>query len=48
MATDADISRAANELGYQPRAQFHEGLNKTVAWYLEEKQKKEIASLKEG
>jgi UDP-glucose 4-epimerase len=35
----ADISRASKELGYQPKAQFHEGLKKTVAWYLEEKQK---------
>jgi len=37
----ADISRATQELGYQPKAQFHEGLQKTVAWYLEEKEKKE-------
>ena len=42
----ADITRATTELGYQPKALFHEGLRKTVAWYLEEKQKKEIASLK--
>jgi UDP-glucose 4-epimerase len=42
----ADISRAGKELGYQPRAHFHEGLQKTVAWYLEEKQKKEAVSLK--
>src|SRR3984893_4403297 len=42
----ADISRATKELGYQPRAHFHEGLKKTVAWYLEEKQKKEAFSLK--
>ncbi|MEO6981965.1 MAG: NAD-dependent epimerase/dehydratase family protein, partial [Edaphobacter sp.] len=35
----ADISRASKELGYQPKAQFHEGLQKTVAWYLEEKEK---------
>jgi nucleoside-diphosphate-sugar epimerase len=42
----ADIDRARNELGYQPRAHFHEGLKKTVAWYLEEKQKKEVVSLK--
>jgi UDP-glucose 4-epimerase len=41
----ADISRAGKELGYQPRAHFHEGLQKTVAWYLEEKQKKEFASV---
>jgi nucleoside-diphosphate-sugar epimerase len=35
----ADITRAATELGYQPKAHFHEGLKKTVAWYLEEKEK---------
>jgi nucleoside-diphosphate-sugar epimerase len=40
----ADISRASKELGYQPKAQFHEGLQKTVAWYLEEKQKQEVAA----
>ncbi|MGH9596847.1 MAG: SDR family oxidoreductase, partial [Edaphobacter sp.] len=32
----ADITRATTELGYQPKAHFHEGLKKTVAWYLEE------------
>jgi UDP-glucose 4-epimerase len=42
----ADIDRASKELGYNPRAQFHEGLRKTVAWYLEEKQKNEAAALK--
>ena len=42
----ADISRAGKELGYQPKAHFHEGLQKTVAWYLEEKQKKEAAVLR--
>jgi UDP-glucose 4-epimerase len=40
----ADISRARTELGYEPKAQFHEGLRKTVAWYLEEKEKKELAT----
>jgi nucleoside-diphosphate-sugar epimerase len=35
----ADIARATSELNYQPRAHFHEGLRKTVAWYLAEKQK---------
>lgn len=35
----ADITRATKELGYQPKAHFHEGLQKTVAWYLEEKEK---------
>lgn len=35
----ADITRARAELGYEPKAHFHEGLKKTVAWYLEEMQK---------
>ena len=35
----ADISRAGKELGYQPKAHFHDGLQKTVAWYLVEKEK---------
>ncbi len=29
----ANIERASNELGYRPKADFHEGLQKTVAWY---------------
>jgi nucleoside-diphosphate-sugar epimerase len=41
----ADINRASQELGYQPKAQFHEGLKKTVAWYLEEKEKQQIAAV---
>lgn len=40
----ADISRASKELGYQPKAQFHEGLKKTVAWYLAENSKKTLAT----
>src|ERR1700721_704371 len=39
----ADITRATTELGYQPKAHFHEGLRKTVAWYVEEKDKKQSA-----
>jgi nucleoside-diphosphate-sugar epimerase len=35
----ADITRASTELGYKPMADFHAGLEKTVAWYLEEKAK---------
>jgi len=31
----ADISRAAKELGYQPKVGFEEGLRRTVDWYLE-------------
>ena len=42
----ADITRATTELGYQPRAHFHEGLKKTVAWYLEEKEKQHSPVLK--
>ncbi len=29
----ASIERASNELGYSPKADFYEGLQKTVAWY---------------
>jgi nucleoside-diphosphate-sugar epimerase len=36
----ANIDRASKELGYQPKAHFHDGLRKTVAWYLAEKEKK--------
>jgi UDP-glucose 4-epimerase len=35
----ANIDRAVGELGYEPRTQFQVGLRKTVAWYLEEKDK---------
>jgi UDP-glucose 4-epimerase len=41
----ADITRAAQELNYQPKAHFHDGLRKTVAWYLAEKEKKEVGAL---
>jgi UDP-glucose 4-epimerase len=41
----ADITRAATELHYEPKAHFHEGLRKTVAWYVAEKEKKEAAAL---
>jgi UDP-glucose 4-epimerase len=33
----ADISRASKELGYQPNIHCFDGLQKTVAWYLAEK-----------
>jgi nucleoside-diphosphate-sugar epimerase len=33
----ASIDRASKELGYKPLADFRSGLEKTVAWYLEEK-----------
>jgi UDP-glucose 4-epimerase len=42
----ADISRATAELGYEPKAHFNEGLQKTVAWYLQEREKSQTASLK--
>ncbi len=42
----ADITRATAELGYQPKAHFQEGLKKTVAWYLEEKEKHPAPALK--
>ena len=29
----ASIERATNELGYKPKADFYDGLQKTVAWY---------------
>ncbi len=32
----ADISRARQELGYEPKAHFQEGLRKTVDWYVAE------------
>jgi UDP-glucose 4-epimerase len=41
----ADIARASQELGYQPKVQFREGLRKTVEWYLEEKEKSAVAVL---
>ncbi len=34
----ASIERASKELGYKPMSDFHAGLQKTVAWYLQEKE----------
>ncbi|MGI4831178.1 MAG: SDR family oxidoreductase [Janthinobacterium lividum] len=34
--SQADISRAKSELGYQPKVSFREGLEKTASWYLSE------------
>lgn len=34
--SQADITRARTELGYRPAAGFRPGLEKTVAWYLQE------------
>ncbi len=39
----ASIERARKELGYEPQADFRAGLEKTVAWYLAEKDKVEAA-----
>lgn len=36
----ADISRGRKELGYEPLVGFYEGLQKTVAWYVSEEQKR--------
>jgi nucleoside-diphosphate-sugar epimerase len=40
----ADITRATKELGYEPKAHFHDGLRKTVAWYLAENEKKTVVN----
>jgi len=39
----ASIERAGRELGYKPQADFRAGLEKTVAWYLQEKEKHLLA-----
>ena len=39
----ASIDRAREELGYAPQADFRAGLEKTVAWYLAEKERLEAA-----
>ncbi|HEY4379996.1 MAG TPA: SDR family oxidoreductase [Acidobacteriaceae bacterium] len=41
----ADIERATTELGYQPKVHFHDGLRKTVAWYLSEREKMPVPAL---
>jgi len=40
----ASIERAQKELGYAPRADFYEGLEKTVAWYLSQNRKGQAIS----
>ena len=40
----ASIERARKELGYVPRADFQQGLEKTVAWYLSEHRKSHAVS----
>ena len=41
----ASIERATKELGYQPKVHFHEGLRKTVEWYVSENEKKAVAAV---
>lgn len=36
----ADITRAQTELGYKPTVDFHTGLEKTAAWYVQEHENK--------
>ncbi len=38
----ASIDRIRRELGYEPQADFRKGLEQTVAWYLEEKQRASV------
>ena len=38
----ASIERAGRELGYKPQADFRTGLEKTVAWYLQQKEKHQL------
>jgi len=42
----AKIDRAVEELGYQPKVGFHEGLRKTVAWYVAENEKKTATAVR--
>lgn len=39
----ASVERAAKELGYAPEADFRLGLEKTVAWYVQQQEKHEMA-----
>jgi nucleoside-diphosphate-sugar epimerase len=41
----ANIDRAVKELGYQPKVHFHEGLRKTVDWYVAENEKKAVGAI---
>ena len=36
----AEISAAREAMGYEPHVGFHEGLEKTVAWYKGERAKR--------
>ena len=41
----ANIDRATAELGYQPIVGFHDGLQKTIAWYVAENETKAAATI---
>jgi UDP-glucose 4-epimerase len=41
----ANIDRAVSELGYRPKVSFHDGLRKTVAWYLAEQEKEAAVAI---
>jgi len=41
----ASIERGKRELGYDPMTDFHAGLEKTVAWYKEEKAKTQVEAI---
>ena len=41
----ASVDRASRELGYEPQTDFRHGLEKTVAWYLQEKEKQGMAEV---
>jgi UDP-glucose 4-epimerase len=41
----ANVDRATKELGYQPKVQFREGLRRTVAWYLEVKERVAVGAM---
>ena len=42
----ASVERARQELGYVPQADFRAGLEKTVAWYLAEREKSEFVAVR--
>jgi UDP-glucose 4-epimerase len=41
----ANIERATAELGYRPKVGFHDGLRKTIAWYVAEHEKKAATTI---
>lgn len=40
----ADITRATAELGYRPKVHFHDGLRRTVDWYVAEHEKSMVGA----